>query len=140
MGCDIHLHTEVKIDGVWHHHGAPDIPRNYTLFDKMAGVRKREGDIVSLKPHAGIPRDATGLTKIYFAKEKPDAHDVGWFDEQQIIELTVWWEKWYKEHNTTENCTNLYIESQVDYLFRNAWYKQTQNGVEDIRFIFWFDN
>lgn len=32
MGCDIRLHTEVKIDGTWYTYGAPHMERNYALF------------------------------------------------------------------------------------------------------------
>ncbi len=37
MGCDIHLHTEVKIANVWHRYGCPSVDRNYRVFAKMAG-------------------------------------------------------------------------------------------------------
>lgn len=60
MGCDIHLHTEVKINGVWHHMGAPSVPRNYRLFAKMAGVRGIETPIAEPR---GLPGDATLLTR-----------------------------------------------------------------------------
>jgi len=39
MGCDIHWHSEVKVDGVWHHHSNPRISRDYWLFALLAGVR-----------------------------------------------------------------------------------------------------
>lgn len=42
MGCDIHLHQEVKINGEWHHYRLAEMPRNYEVFEKMAGVR---GDV-----------------------------------------------------------------------------------------------
>lgn len=38
MGCDIHLHSEVMVDGVWHHHAKGQVERNYRLFAKMANV------------------------------------------------------------------------------------------------------
>jgi len=37
MGTDIHVHTEVKFGGRWHHYGAPKVSRNYRLFTKMRG-------------------------------------------------------------------------------------------------------
>ena len=39
MGCDIHLHAEIKVNGKWEHYAHPHIRRDYRLFAKMASVR-----------------------------------------------------------------------------------------------------
>lgn len=39
MGCDIHLHTELKINGQWQHYSAPSISRDYHLFGRLSMPR-----------------------------------------------------------------------------------------------------
>ena len=87
MGCDIHLHTEVKIKGVWHHYSAPSIDRNYRLFEKMAGVRGAGQGIC----HKGLPGDMTELTR-YCAEVNwgSAGHTHGWLSAKQITQLVEW--------------------------------------------------
>lgn len=61
MGCDIHLHTEVKIGGAWHHYSAPCVPRSYALFGKMAGVRGGAAPIALPKGLPCFPSYITAL-------------------------------------------------------------------------------
>ena len=56
MGCDIHLHVEVKIKGKWLHYNHPNIDRCYWLFTKMAGVREIEG----VEACEGLPPSGNG--------------------------------------------------------------------------------
>lgn len=147
MGCDIHLHTEVKIDGQWFHYGAPNVSRNYHLFARMANVRN-DGDIKPITMPRGVPDDAATLTKFACDAYGVDGHSHSWLDAQEITELTEYINnvielrgkhglKWW-------DCDNF------GYFFGNTWggfwkYRDHQNsgtpkGVEDVRFVFWFDN
>lgn len=133
MGCDIHLHTEVKIDGIWHHMGNPSIPRYYDLFAKIAGVR---GDAEPVNFKAGIPDDATFLTKIDYQHEGSDAHTPVTLDEKFIREVC----QWYEINSENHRC----LEFHAGYLFGNDWSAQKISGtdkqVEAVRWIAWFDN
>ena len=136
MGCDIHLHTEVKIDGVWHHMGAPSVPRSYRLFAKMAGVRGAEAPIAEPR---GLPDDATPLTRLDFARWGRGAHTPSWLGAAEIAELQDW---------LRDSCDQVWPERDLGwgYLFGNSWggffrYPESRpEGLEDVRFVFWFDN
>lgn len=148
MGCDIHLHIEVKIEGIWHHYAAPSINRNYYLFEKMAGVR---GDVNNaISPPKGFPNNATELTNIVYQNEECGSHSVSWLGIDEIMKL----EDWLKSISTKE--TDGYAKYDLEYdILRTylggdsftGWKRDPEVGsplspamVEDVRFIFWFDN
>ncbi len=54
MGCDIHCHIEIKVEGTWHHYSAPNVDRSYRLFARMAGVRNT-GGVKPIAPNRGLP-------------------------------------------------------------------------------------
>ena len=130
MGCDIHLHTEVKIDGIWHHYGSPHIRRSYALFSKIADVRNCGDEPNPLTPHPGLPSDATELTKLSRLLEDGDCE--GWIDTRQIKELA----KWFEDKNPYDPWG---LEGVFDFVFQNGWAGIPNENVEDARFIFWFD-
>ena len=131
MGCDIHLHQEVKIEGVWHHYGHPNVHRSYELFGIMAGVR---GDETPVAHPRGIPEDATTLTKFSYAQWDCDAHHPSHLDSLEVTEVI---KRFFQKS----------IWDQTDwfgFLFGGSWsgfHEYPEDGeVEDFRFIFWFDN
>ena len=135
MGCDIHLHTEVKINGTWHHYSCPDVD----LFAKMANVRNNRS-IEPISLPRGIPEDATFLTKFVCDVYGVDGHSHSWLNAEEIFIL-------YQEFGPMPDaCFNL----AFGYFFGNDWdtfwkYRNGNSniipeGVEDVRFIFWFDN
>lgn len=132
MGCDIHLHTEVKIAGVWHHWGNPYIQRNYRLFAKMVGVRAGDEDTEQIATPNGLPSEVTPTTMIDYDRMKPDGHDESWFNEHQIEELADWYSEKYPDQ-----CHG--IEGIVGYLMGNGWYAENE-AVQEVRWVFWFDN
>jgi hypothetical protein len=140
MGCDIHFHIEVKINGVWQHYGAPDIARNYELFNVLAGVRGSGKPIVSPK---GLPDDASDITKIDYAKWGRDAHTPSWLNYKEIVKLENWLMKKKKENSEEFSYEYFDLEYSIlkSYLFGNAFtsYKE-HSEIEDVRFVFWFDN
>ncbi len=140
MGCDIHLHIEVKIDKQWRHLGCPQVKRNYALFAKMAGVRNSD----SIEPIAlpkGLPSDITFLTNYDHERMKTDAHSQSWLNADEIAKLDNWLSRetmWDKFISLEYSLINL-------YLFGNGFgdFKEFPDdfpkSLEDVRFIFWFD-
>jgi hypothetical protein len=148
MGCDIHLHIEIKIAGQWQHYGCPDVPRSYHLFGKLAGVRDK-----SVEPIArlrGLPGDITLVTYCdYFGTPNSDSapaprdnwHNQSWINRNEIKQLADWLDE---EGGFAEEID---LEHHIlhSYLFNNAFSGSsefTDGGgiVEDVRFVFWFDN
>ena len=139
MGCDIHLHTEVKIGGEWHHYSTQSVPRNYTLFALMAGVRGREG-ITPISMPKGLPEDASFLTKFDANWWRADGHSYSWLGAEEIAKL----------YDVVQDQIDL--QAAFGYCFGGYWssfheYRgNLENGcgisneVEDVRFVFWFDN
>lgn len=141
MGCNIHLHIEIKINNQWEHFGAPYMPRDYELYGKMAGVR--DESIMPISAPKGIPEDITLLTKIDLKQDS--YHHASWLGVEEIEELEKWFNKraelkkesfkWYPGASFY-----LFFEQMTGYLFGNGFYNQERNGVQDVRFVFWFDN
>jgi len=137
MGCDIHLHTEIKVDGKWVHYSKCDFDRDYTLFSHMAGVRNHD-KITPIAPPKGFPCDATQSTQIDFDYWLTDAHTPSWFDAAEIHVL-------YKRYLDVLNIDQWDPTHNEGYLFGNSWDivrypDDTPDIVEDVRWIFWFDN
>lgn len=143
MGCDIHLHTEIKIAGKWQHlHEPPRIDRWYDMFAYMADVRNEDRDIVPLVKPKGLPKDASEVTKFCCEEWGVDGHSHTWFNADEIrqfcemAKLKGWMQA--KEIHS--------IEGVVGYLFGNTWehfqkYRSDYpKEIEDIRWVFWFDN
>ena len=142
MGCNIHLHTEVKIDGAWHHYNCPSVDRNYQVFAKMAGVRSY-GDIEPIALPRGTPSDASELTKFSCAYLGSDGHSHSWLSAEEISLLIEYINEDLKligQYNWPWHYNNF------GYFFGNSWRSfwddidSVPTGVQDVRFIFWFDN
>lgn len=140
MGCDIHLHTEIKIGEQWHCYASPDIGRWYELFSKMAGVRNGSG-ITPISEPKGLPKDPSVVVKLSYDEGGSDAHTVSWFNVEEIKQLEEWMWVQYKEMKGYH-----YPEEEWGYYFGNSYggfYKETSGAlsvIEDVRFVFWFDN
>ena len=138
MGCDIHLHTEVKIKGVWEHYCSCNLDRDHDLFTLMAGVRDRGVGIKPISKPRGVPADATVITK-YDAKVVwgSDGHSHSFLHASELEQI--------EKFMLTQRNEN-FPERQWGYLFGNSWGGFTEypedrpKGLEDVRFIFWFDN
>jgi hypothetical protein len=133
MGCDIHTFIEAKVNGHWHFAGSHDrFSRNYRVFAELAGVR---GDPASGKPVApdrGLPDDVSFWVKLESDRYGEDGHSHSWASWQEVAELA-------------DRCSAFepYVVSQFGYLCGNhvddedEWREQ---GIEDVRVVFWFDN
>jgi len=135
MGCDIHLHVEIKINNEWLHYSHPKLNRNYGLFGKMAGVRGSEKPISEPK---GLPKDITKTTKFCSDEMGFDGHSHSWLSSWEVTKLMAFIE-------TKMNCLTFEHE-QLGYLFGNGYggfneYKEEYpKELQDFRFVFWFDN
>lgn len=143
MGCDIHVHTEIKIDGKWEHLGHPSISRWYTLFAKMAGVRndlkESKNYIEPISPPRGLPLDCSFITKYDYHRCIKDWHSVSWLRAGEIDELEDFILKFKKERGLSDYW---YIEKDFGYIFGSGWNidKYPIENIEDARWVFWFDN
>lgn len=136
MGCDIHLHIEIKIDGQWHHYACPKINRNYDLFSLMAGVR---GNLIAISEPKGLPDDISNITKInYNTYWSGDAHSKSYLNSDELVMLST----------SINDHLKLDLEHDIlgCYLFGDSfdgfklYRKIYPKELEDVRFVFWFDN
>lgn len=142
MGCDIHVHAEVKINGKWEHFEAPGVSRNYQLFAKMAGVRNYRDEVSPIAEPRGLPEDVTGITKFDSDNWDSDGHSHSYLTSEEIAHLESW--------AVLDN-----VETEIFPLFSDGWLGELYNesygafyskphlrpeGVEDFRIVFWFDN
>ncbi len=165
MGCDIHTHLEIKIDGKWHHDSSPSISRNYDLFAKMAGVRAYGNSIVPISKPRGTPQDISAVTALDLESWNGDAHSNSWLNADEIKEIIDYHVKsacdipdYIPEEQVSKY---IYEKGNTDatirrnaYDIRSSWgyvhghhlsdfkeYKEElPSKLEDIRLVFWFDN
>ena len=139
MGCDIHLHVEVKIKDKWHHYDRPDIGRNNFLFNLMAGVRGEGKPEKPISLPKGLPRDISELTAFEADYCKEDWHNHSYLTSKEVVTL---FEKLKENNPPFDFRSNL----QWGYLFGNGYesfYKYPEDypkELQDFRFVFWFDN
>ena len=142
MGCDIHMHIEVKVDGVWNYYGGPKVSRNYWLFANMAGVRNY-WDIKPICEPKGLPDDATEITKIHYGIWDGDAHSTSWLGPAEVVELR-------KRLQAAKDIE--WPENDLEYGILHAYLPENPISIaegldatdsfpaEDLRLVFWFDN
>lgn len=130
MGCDIHLFVEVAEDETWTMIDHPDVLRNYTLFEKMAGVRGNPYN--ALAQPRGLPDDVSRGTKLHYNYGRADAHTESYLSLDEIYQL----EKWMGEA--------LRFKYPLGFSFGNGFGLDEDcigdNRISDIRLVFWFDN
>jgi len=63
MGCDIHMHIEVKHAGEWHHLACPAVTRHYAFFAHLARCGRCE-DIDPVVENRGVPGDMSVVTRV----------------------------------------------------------------------------
>jgi len=135
MGCDIHAHFEIKLNGKWEHYSQPRIQRWYMLFTRIAGVRNHP-DTTPISLPKGLPDDLSITTKFCADYWNGNGHSHTWLNANEIRELmntSFIKDDWDFEHE------------QIGYLCGNGWgdWSKGDDGyskeIEDIRFICWFD-
>lgn len=138
MGCDIHAHFEIKVNGEWVHYSKPNIKRNYRLFTKMAGVRDTK-DVYPISPPKGLPGDISKVTALENKWWGNDGYSHSWLDKNEIREVIRW-------HKQISEPFWMVSYEQWGYLHGNTWdyfdeYREDYpDEIEDIRLVFWFDS
>jgi len=147
MGCDIHLHVEIKIKGRWFCYNSPDIGRDYGLFYKLASVRGPRLGVTPIDDPRGLPDDISAITALNAANMDGDGHSHSYITAEEIASLC----KWAKESGRKGEPEWMdWQDSTFGYLFGNgmeSWWEYPEDnkhlkelGMEDVRFVFWFDN
>jgi len=136
MGCDIHFYVEVKTENGWELYAQPRIERNYTLFTKLADVRG-EGFVKPIAKEKGLPDDISYLVRKSYEENKSDNHNMSYITRNEIVEFSEWLSSIKK--GLEYDILNTYLEGNSFAGF----YKcpdEKPDWIEDIRFVFWFDN
>ena len=145
MGCDIHMHIEVKINDKWEHWSAPNMPRCYPLFNKLAGVRAYDDSIKPISEPRGLPDDLSTPTKVAYEWERCDAHDTSWINKEEIDVLEQWVRTELIKTWTKDSWLCLEAHFVHSYCCGNGFsgignYSNSYpESINDVRFIFWFD-
>lgn len=100
MGCDIHLHAEVKVDDRWEYFGNHSFGRYYTVFAYMAQCG-RNANIEPIVDNKGFPENANPLTRLYIGDHLDDLHSHTWLDKEEIANLCVVLRAHGKPYETT---------------------------------------
>ena len=143
MGCDIHAHSELKIEGKWYHLDSLNIDRNYALFAKMADVRNNWDKFEPISKPKGLPKDASFMTKFLCAEYGSDGHSHSYLTSKEFMKLSEWakehWGEFWAGHK-------FYSPDHFGYLFGYSYEEFFTNRndmpkeLDDFRFVFWFDN
>lgn len=133
MGIDIHLHVEVKINGRWEHYSNPNIDRNHALFAKMANVSACDC-IDALSDGRGLPSKVSPVTLADLnAWGGVTGH--GWLGSDEIVELDDWLDGGTRESGPYR-LFYMFGERPRDFILGGH---SKEHGIEDVRFVFWFD-
>lgn len=141
MGCDIHLYTEVKVEGQWYCYGHPNVPRNYVLFALMADVRNEGGRYHPVSKPKGLPSDCSVVVQRAAAGYQ-GGHSHSWLSAQELAKLEDAWKSIPRDKWEGSDLDHHYI----GYLEGNGWAgfakypSDRKPWIEDVRWVFWFDN
>ena len=135
MGCDIHVHVEIWLEGEWRHYSAPRVERDYLLFSYMADVRNSYGVTPIAQPR-GLPASASAVTRYESAAWDCDGHSHSWlaFDEMQGLECLL------KARGHPFQLSRAFGPILNPDEFddeEGIYYDLTPR---DVRVVFWFDN
>jgi hypothetical protein len=156
MGCDIHIHTEVRKCKYWQHAtgnfsegSAPFDWRSYNLYGFLAGVRNYSAVEPICEPK-GFPDDASPETNASYEYWDCDAHSATWLTLEEL--LAVDYEAIIEDRRVTRNgnggCTCEPGEGEPmplreflgPFFMRDLATLQEMGAPEDVRVVFWFDN
>ncbi len=139
MATSIHAFGEVKVGGRWYLHSKFKIDQSYSLFNKIAGINSDDYEEDILLPLKGIPKDVSLVTLRYYESYNEDAHSATWFNQSEIKQLIKW-----MIHKGRYSYSD--IEQTFGYVFGQYWSSATDEkeyipkDLQDVRFVFWFDN
>jgi len=133
MGCDIHPHMELKINGKWFYVGEVAHGRNYNLFGHLSGVRGDDDKYFDTE-YDGVylPRDVSNDVSKEYEGWEGDAHTLTIVTFNGLIGFIE------------EREADLLDGLQKRHSSPHAWLKLMRKlikfGVEDTRLIIWYDN
>ncbi len=139
MGCDIHFFIEYKKDGKWHHAKRQhELPRDYSLFGLLAGVR--DCTIATIGGHTKpLPNDLSENVAEYFKTHYTDElwlHSPNWLSLDEILKYK-WTRKtkaWDGKDITYADMFSIFLDGAVAHM------KKLKEEHEDVRCVFAFDN
>ena len=141
MGCTMHTHIEVKRGDRWGHFAAPNVKRDYKLFNLIAAVRNNPPDNrAPVCKHFGLPDDMPAITRVC---RNGDAglgiHHEGWLDANDIRELQ---DRLYAVSPGIERTgiDALDLEHSIFNTYILGGCIASHAGFDDVRIVFWFDN
>lgn len=124
MGCDIHAHAEMKINGKWEHIKPVEIPRYYETFATMVDDHVRSEGIKGIAPMRGYPDDCSVVTNL-FLRDNPyadDLHTESWLSGHELMKIRPELRAWLKYYEYPA------FKSDADFL------------TDNFRLVFAFDN
>lgn len=131
MGCDIHEYVEMQIGGVWVYAGDIILHRNYLLFAVLADVRNDEIGVECVSgEHKELPEDISPHLLELSEAYGQDGHSHSYLDLAELEEAKKIYESFddagdrYKFPAALESLKEL---MKLPF-------------VENVRFVFWFDN
>jgi hypothetical protein len=137
MGCDIHCYCEIELEGQWHLYDQIKIERDYELFGAMAGVRRPEEMMFKVK---GLPPDCSKVVRLESIRRGDDIHSHSWLSLKEIAKVL-------------ERFPRTGVACNDNYLFGHSYVYISErleigeldptefpSYVEDVRWVFWFDN
>lgn len=143
MSASIYFHSEIKINGQWHHHSVHNIYSDLALFELLG----YECDAYGIKPicdFKGFPKDASFMTKFYY--DRRECEDVSWLSSKEIEKMYEFIES---EQDKMPSGRHGYFFKRwpsyfFDLLFGSSWGSflkypdDYEKEIEDIRFVYWF--
>ena len=138
MGCDIHPHFEVKINGEWKYYGEGDFDRNYNLFAKLAGVRNYN-EIEKIDDPRGLPEDITEMTKIHNDFWNDNVHSHSWISSEEYVKVFEFIDEMLKKEDYHYNFDHIYLFGNSFHNF-HKYREDYPEFLEDFRMVFWFDD
>ena len=169
VGCDIHLHVEVKLGDSWFHASMSGefSHRVYGMFAALANVRNHFR--ISTIPCRGIPSDASSGTLSHYLFRVTDkasaplgvsrevAEDyvrrgicVYWLDNKNFITGPNWHSgSWCSVDELEEAYINVFQDGNAltkpqgdyaDWKALLAYVKVLKESYYDVRLVYWFDN
>lgn len=163
MGCDIHMYVEYQRGGRtdWSNWGARINPgRDYELFGKLAGVRRKAAPLVPLR---GIPSDISFMTDwdwwLWISEKNPEheefctlAKAIEWKEHGCRIEerdgkpYRVEHPDWHDASWVTPSELGNALEAPAEWSHDDSYWALLaamfcleQRG-NKVRVVFWFDN
>lgn len=131
MGCDIHAHLEVKVNGNWQYSATPlEDVRHYAWFEFLVGVRARHGWTPHHSPR-GLPADVTPETQDKFNCWCGDAHTPSYITKQELLGVNPDLHLPYYNNKLTS------LEDMFGQYLSN--WNDAMSKFEDARIVFWFD-